>query len=87
MTNDNTRSENPGTIIKDIEAGIEKSEISKTLAIEDRYDAIEYALSIANSGDCVLIAGKGHETYQEFSDGKIDFSDVDTVVEILKKVK
>ncbi len=87
LTNDNPRSENPGTIIKDIEAGIEKSEISKTLAIEDRYDAIEYALSIANSGDCVLIAGKGHETYQEFSDGKIDFSDVDTVVEILKKVK
>ena len=73
ITSDNPRSEDPEAIIKDIEKGLPKK--CSYLAIVDRAEAIETALSNSRSGDIILIAGKGHETYQEFADRTIDFDD------------
>lgn len=87
LTNDNPRSENPSSIIDDIMTGISKDKESKVIAIEDRFKAIEYALSNAKENDAVLVAGKGHETYQEFADRTEDFSDVKVVEELLSMSK
>lgn len=73
VTSDNPRSENPLKIIQDIESGF--SEKANYQAIENRSDSIRYAISKAEAGDCVLIAGKGHETYQQIGTEKIFFSD------------
>jgi UDP-N-acetylmuramoyl-L-alanyl-D-glutamate--2,6-diaminopimelate ligase len=72
ITSDNPRSEDPLAIIKDIEAGVG----SKThRSIVDRAEAIEFAIQASRSGDIILIAGKGHEPYQQFADKTIDFDD------------
>ncbi len=63
LTSDNPRTEDPERILDDIEAGMEQTE-SRHVRIADREEAIRYALSIAGSADVVLLAGKGHETYQ-----------------------
>jgi len=73
VTSDNPRSENPRDIIDQILVGMD---LHKTTAIEDRKSAIVHAICQANVGDVVLIAGKGHETYQEIKGTKIPFSDV-----------
>lgn len=81
VTSDNPRTENPERIIADICEGFAKN---TSFAIEiDRKQAIAYALSIASDNDIVLIAGKGHETYQIFKHNTINFSDRKTVEEIL----
>ena len=85
ITNDNPRSEDPQKIADGILEGISNDHKDRTMVILDRYKAIEYALLKATVNDCILIAGKGHENYQEFADGKHDFSDVNSVTEILKK--
>lgn len=85
VTNDNPRSEDPRDIIDDIFKGIASENQSRVIAMTDRYKAIEYGISKAAKGDCVLIAGKGHETYQEFKDGKQDFSDIKVAEEILSR--
>ncbi len=72
VTSDNPRSEDPETIIDEIMPGIPAE---KRHRITDRAEAIRAALGIARPGDCVLIAGKGHENYQIFADGPITFSD------------
>ena len=72
VTSDNPRSENPETIIDEIMPGIPKE---KQHRITDREEAIRAALKLARPGDCVLIAGKGHENYQIFADETITFSD------------
>lgn len=72
ITSDNPRSEDPLAIIKDIEAGVG----GKThRSIPDRAEAISFAIQASRSGDIILIAGKGHEPYQEFADKTIDFDD------------
>jgi UDP-N-acetylmuramoyl-L-alanyl-D-glutamate--2,6-diaminopimelate ligase len=72
ITSDNPRSEDPLVIIKEIEAGMRgKGHIS----IPDRAEAISYAVRNSLSGDIILIAGKGHETTQQFADRTIDFDD------------
>lgn len=81
LTNDNPRTELPEKIIKDIEAGFS----SKPKIIYEREDAIRYAITNAKSDDVVLVAGKGHETYQQIGDKKIDFSDRLIVREILRQ--
>jgi len=72
VTSDNPRSEDPERIIKMVEAGMKGK---KYQAITDRAEAIESAVKIGRSGDLVLIAGKGHETYQQFATETIDFDD------------
>lgn len=84
VTSDNPRSEDPDLIVDDILQGM-KNVNAKVIPIVDRKEAIEKALKIAKSGDVVLLAGKGHETYQVISTGKIHFDEREIIADILKK--
>ncbi len=84
ITSDNPRTENPEAIIEDILPGVSGFE-GKYKAITDRTEAIRYALSIAKDGDVVLLAGKGHETYQDIGGEKIHYDEREIVKEILNK--
>jgi UDP-N-acetylmuramoyl-L-alanyl-D-glutamate--2,6-diaminopimelate ligase len=75
LTSDNPRSEDPEKIIDEMEAGITPDLKRKTLRITNRHDAIKTAVMLANKGDVILIAGKGHETYQEIMGVKNHFDD------------
>ncbi|MDD8027328.1 MAG: UDP-N-acetylmuramoyl-L-alanyl-D-glutamate--2,6-diaminopimelate ligase [Acidobacteriota bacterium] len=83
LTSDNPRSEDPLAILKEIEAGVIRAGAKDWTVIPDRRDAIAKALADAGRGDIVVIAGKGHETYQEIAGTKLPFSDVETAREIL----
>jgi len=87
ITSDNPRTENPKTIIAEMEAGVEPQNYKKSLSIEDREQAIKTACQLANPNDIILIAGKGHETYQEINGIRHDFDDMKIVKEILEKLK
>lgn len=80
VTSDNPRGENPLLIINDILCGMEKSK-ARIAVIENRRQAIEFALSKAKKGDLVLLAGKGHETYQIIGNEKIPFDERDIIKE------
>ncbi|HOJ10802.1 MAG TPA: UDP-N-acetylmuramoyl-L-alanyl-D-glutamate--2,6-diaminopimelate ligase [Clostridiales bacterium] len=84
ITSDNPRSEDPAAIINDIETGIKKTE-GKYIKIVDRREAIRYAIESAKPEDIIVIAGKGHETYQIFKDKTIHFDDREVVREILSE--
>jgi len=86
FTSDNPRTENPETIIEEMEKGVEAHNYKKTLSILDRKQAIKAACQLANSGDIILIAGKGHETYQEINGVRHHFDDMETVKEILEQL-
>jgi UDP-N-acetylmuramoyl-L-alanyl-D-glutamate--2,6-diaminopimelate ligase len=75
LTSDNPRTENPEMILNDMEAGITPELKGKTLRIADRREAIRTAVMLAQPGDVILIAGKGHETYQEINGVKHHFDD------------
>ena len=75
VTSDNPRSEDPRNIALDIEVGIKRTKRENYKVVLDRKDAILEALSMAASGDVILLAGKGHETYQIVGNNKIHFSD------------
>ena len=81
ITSDNPRTENPLSIIDEVVAGIEKDNYE---VIENRKEAIKRAIEIAKAGDVIVIAGKGHETYQILNTGKIHFDEREVVDEILK---
>jgi len=83
FTSDNPRSENPDTIIDQIEAGVPAEYYKKTLSISDRKQAIKTACQMALPNDIILVAGKGHETYQEIKGERFDFDDFKTVNELL----
>ncbi|MCJ7679264.1 MAG: UDP-N-acetylmuramoyl-L-alanyl-D-glutamate--2,6-diaminopimelate ligase [Candidatus Aminicenantes bacterium] len=85
ITNDNPRSEDPGAIIDNIRQGIEKTGGGHYAVIPDRRDAIAEALSLGREGDCILIAGKGHEDYQIIGENVTHFDDAEVVREILEK--
>ena len=87
FTSDNPRTEVPETIIEDIEKGVEAQNFKKTLSIVDRKQAIKTACQFAKSGDIILIAGKGHETYQDVNGVKSDFDDLKIVKELLAKLE
>lgn len=82
FTSDNPRSENPQSIIDEMEAGVLPENYKKTLSILDRKEAIKAASKMVKKGDIVLIAGKGHETYQEINGVKHDFDDFKIAKEI-----
>lgn len=75
LTSDNPRTEDPEMILNDMEAGITPELKGKTLRICDRHEAIKAAVMLANKGDVILVAGKGHETYQEIQGVKHHFDD------------
>ncbi|WP_439482665.1 UDP-N-acetylmuramoyl-L-alanyl-D-glutamate--2,6-diaminopimelate ligase [Cyclobacterium plantarum] len=83
FTSDNPRDEDPMTIIQEMESGISPIDQKKTLTIADRRAAIKTACSMAEKGDIILIAGKGHETYQEIKGVKHPFDDKEIVKEFL----
>lgn len=84
VTSDNPRSENPQEIIKDILKGCKNAEITVE-TIENRRKAIERALAIGEKDDIILLAGKGHETYQILGDKKIHFDEREIVSEYLNR--
>jgi UDP-N-acetylmuramoyl-L-alanyl-D-glutamate--2,6-diaminopimelate ligase len=87
FTSDNPRSEVPETILEDIEKGVEPLNFKKTMTIVDRKQAIKTACQLAQPNDIILIAGKGHETYQEIKGERFDFDDYKIVQEFLKQLE
>ncbi len=83
ITSDNPRTENPDDIIAEMEKGVAPQNYKKTVSISDRKQAIKTACQLANPNDIILIAGKGHETYQEIQGIRYDFDDMKIVKELL----
>ncbi|MBA4154269.1 MAG: UDP-N-acetylmuramoyl-L-alanyl-D-glutamate--2,6-diaminopimelate ligase [Flavobacterium sp.] len=83
LTSDNPRSEDPTVILLEMEKGVEPQNHRKTLSILDRKQAIKTACQLAQPNDIILIAGKGHETYQEIKGVRHHFDDMETVKELL----
>lgn len=84
ITSDNPRTEDPAEIIRQIEAGVEPQFFSKYTSIPDRREAIKMAIKFAEPKDIIVVAGKGHETYQEINGVKHHFDDQETVLELAK---
>lgn len=84
LTSDNPRDEEPDTIIADMKGGLDEEALRKTLSITDRREAIRMAISTAAPGSVVLIAGKGHETYQEVKGVRHHFDDREEVAEAFR---
>lgn len=84
ITSDNPRTEDPAQIIKEIEAGVEPQNFSKYTSIPDRKEAIKMAIRFAEPRDIVLVAGKGHENYQDINGVKHHFDDKETINELWK---
>ncbi|MEN8224953.1 MAG: UDP-N-acetylmuramoyl-L-alanyl-D-glutamate--2,6-diaminopimelate ligase [Bacteroidota bacterium] len=85
LTSDNPRSEEPETIIKQMQEGVEAIDFKKLLVITNRKEAIHTACAMAQEGDIILVAGKGHEKYQEIKGKKHPFDDKKLLEEILLK--
>jgi len=83
FTSDNPRTEDPEKIIAEMEAGVPAENYKKTISITNRKEAIKAACQMAQEGDIILIAGKGHETYQEINGERFDFDDFKIVNELL----
>jgi UDP-N-acetylmuramoyl-L-alanyl-D-glutamate--2,6-diaminopimelate ligase len=84
FTSDNPRSEDPEQIIKDMEAGLSAAAKRKYISIVDRKEAIKTAIALAKEDDIILIAGKGHEKYQEIKGVRIHFDDKEVVKEVFE---
>lgn len=87
FTSDNPRTEDPDKIVEEVEAGVEPQNFKKVMSITNRKQAIKTACQIAQRNDIILIAGKGHETYQEINGKRFDFDDLRIVTEYLKEIK
>jgi UDP-N-acetylmuramoyl-L-alanyl-D-glutamate--2,6-diaminopimelate ligase len=87
ITSDNPRNEVPETIIEEIEKGVEPQNVKKIVSITDRKQAIKTACQLAKPNDIILIAGKGHETYQEIKGVRFDFDDLKIVQETLNQLQ
>lgn len=86
ITSDNPRTEDPQAIIDEMEAGISAENFKKYVSILDRKQAIKTACQMAEANDIIVIAGKGHETYQEINGVRHDFDDMKIVKEILEQL-
>lgn len=86
LTSDNPRSEEPEQILADMEAGIEAHQKSKVLSIVNRREAIKTACMLARPGDIILVAGKGHEDYQEIKGVKYHFDDKEVINELFGNI-
>lgn len=86
FTSDNPRSEDPNEIIKDMEQGLSSAAKRKYINIVDRKEAIKAAISFANAGDIILVAGKGHEKYQDIKGVKHDFDDKQILENLFKEL-
>ena len=86
FTSDNPRTESPETIIEEMEAGVEPQNVRKVLSIENRKQAIKTACQMAEAQDIILVAGKGHETYQEINGQRTDFDDFKIVKGFLESM-
>ncbi len=84
LTSDNPRSENPEDILHDMKAGIDKAQMKNTLVISNRREAIKTAYTLANEGDIILVAGKGHEKYQEINGVRYPFDDKQVLTELFE---
>ncbi|MHB0755130.1 UDP-N-acetylmuramoyl-L-alanyl-D-glutamate--2,6-diaminopimelate ligase [Polaribacter sp. M15] len=87
FTSDNPRTENPQTILEDMEAGVSPENYKKTLTILDRKQAIRTACKLSKTGDIILIAGKGHENYQEINGVRSHFDDLEEVMYCFNQLK
>ena len=87
LTSDNPRNEDPEVILNEMEEGVEPQNFKKILRITDRKQAIKTACQLAQPNDIILIAGKGHETYQEINGIRHHFDDMETVKEILDQLR
>jgi UDP-N-acetylmuramoyl-L-alanyl-D-glutamate--2,6-diaminopimelate ligase len=87
LTSDNPRSEDPQDIINDMKAGVDASQAKKVITIVDRREAIRTACMLALKGDIILVAGKGHENYQEIKGVKHHFDDKEVLIEIFKTLQ
>ena len=87
FTSDNPRTEDPDKIIEEVEAGVEPQNYKKIMSITNRKQAIKTACQLAGKNDIILIAGKGHETYQEINGVRKDFDDLKIVTQYLKELK
>lgn len=85
LTSDNPRGEDPWQIIYEVEPGLQENKASGNgyTVQPDRYEAIRLGVELARPGDMVIIAGKGHESYQVFSDYTVPFSDREVAAEII----
>jgi len=83
LTSDNPRNENPSEIIEDMKKGLDTFQLTRTLVIQDRLEAIKTACFMAEKDDIILVAGKGHETYQEIQGVKHPFDDKQILFTIL----
>jgi len=86
FTSDNPRSEDPEKIIEEMEAGVQPENYKKTISITNRKQAIKTACKLADTGDIILVAGKGHETYQIIGNERSDFDDFKIVNELLTEM-
>jgi len=86
LTSDNPRNEDPEVIINEMEQGVAPQNFKKSLSITERKQAIKTACQLAQPNDIILIAGKGHETYQEIQGVRHDFDDMKTVTELLNQL-
>jgi len=87
LTSDNPRTEPPTSIIDDMEKGVDQTERKKVLRITDRKEAIKTACLFAKKGDIILIAGKGHENYQEINGVRYDFDDKQVFIEQMEIIR
>ena len=87
LTSDNPRTENSQTIIDEMEVGITSENYKKTLSILDRRQAIKTACKFSNRGDILLLAGKGHENYQEINGIRSHFDDLEEVKNCFNQLK
>jgi UDP-N-acetylmuramoyl-L-alanyl-D-glutamate--2,6-diaminopimelate ligase len=87
LTSDNPRDENPQEILQDMQKGISAAHLKKVLSIIDRKEAIKTACSLSTNHDIILVAGKGHETYQEIKGVRHEFDDKVVLTEMMELVK
>jgi UDP-N-acetylmuramoyl-L-alanyl-D-glutamate--2,6-diaminopimelate ligase len=80
LTSDNPRTEEPEEILKDMQSGLDIITEKKSFTIVNRHDAIKLACQLANKEDVILVAGKGHETYQEVNGVRHHFDDKEEVL-------